>query len=90
MTDTAGLPTAREWVAGFAPRLPGGADSVPTAEEQRLILELSRIAAHASERIAAPIVSYMVGVAVATLDPPARAAEIARLLAEMEALGAKD
>ncbi len=90
MTDTAGLPTAREWVAGFAPRLPGGADSVPTAEEQRLILELSRIAAHASERIAAPIVSYMVGVALAGLDPASRAEQIARLVAELGGSAAGD
>jgi hypothetical protein len=84
-----GPPTAREWIADFAGRLPGGAAAVPSAEEQRFILELSRIAAHASERIAAPIISYMVGIVLAPLDEAARTEELARLVAELEAASAR-
>lgn len=79
--------SAQEWVTSFAPWLPGGVGAIPSAEEQALILELSRIAAHASERIAAPIVSYMVGAAVAGMEPAARAAELRRLVDGLRAAG---
>jgi hypothetical protein len=76
-------PSAHEWIPSFAERLLGDRDALPTAEEQRLILELSRIAAHASERIAAPIVSYMVGLALAGSAPASREERIARLVADL-------
>ena len=79
MTDS-GQPTAGEWLEMFAHALPAGTQAVPDAEEQRLILDLSRIAAHASERIAAPIASYMVGVAFASLSRTDRASAIRRLI----------
>lgn len=47
-------------------------------------LELSRLAAHASERIAAPIASYMVGVALASRDTDSRVSEIRRLIEALE------
>ena len=49
-------------------------------DEERAMLDLTRIAAHRSERIAAPVTAYLVGLALAQLDPAARA-EIIRGLA---------
>jgi hypothetical protein len=84
MADADAQVTAAEWITRFADELPTGRAGVPSAEEQRLILELSRIAAHSSERIAAPIASYMVGAAVASLNAEERAVRIRRLVSELE------
>jgi hypothetical protein len=43
---------AREWIDAFAERL--GVEP-PTAEEWSALLELAGVAAHASERVAAPV-----------------------------------
>jgi hypothetical protein len=50
--------TADEWIAAFAARL--GVDP-PDAATVETLLELAGVAAHASERIAAPIACYLVG-----------------------------
>jgi Domain of unknown function (DUF6457) len=55
-----------------------------SSEEQRAMLDLARIAAHRSERIAAPITAYLVGLALAQLDPAARAAAIRGLVAGLD------
>jgi hypothetical protein len=57
---------AREWIDSFAARLGVAA---PDDETFRTLLELAGEAAHASERIAAPIACYLVG--VAGLEPQA-------------------
>lgn len=56
--------SGRAWVAGYAQRLgvPG-----PTDEEFEAILELAALAAHASERVAAPVACWLAG--RAGLDP---------------------
>ena len=51
--------TAEEWVRTFAERI--GADP-PTEELMDEILRLASVAAHASERRAAPIACYLAGV----------------------------
>jgi hypothetical protein len=56
--------TGREWVAAFAERLGVGAPDDATTDA---LLGLAGVAAHASERIAAPIACYLVGLADA--DP---------------------
>ncbi|MBW8059379.1 MAG: hypothetical protein FVQ78_03415 [Solirubrobacterales bacterium] len=50
--------TAEEWVEQFAKEI--GAD-VPSKAELDQILELASVAAHASERTAAPVACWMVG-----------------------------
>jgi hypothetical protein len=50
--------TGAEWVAAFAEKLGVEAPDDATVET---LLELAGIAAHASERIAAPIACYLVG-----------------------------
>ena len=57
--------TGREWIAAFAERL--GMDAPDEATIDAL-LELAGVAAHASERIAAPIACYLIGRAGIPLD----------------------
>lgn len=51
-------PTGREWVATFAAAIGVEAPDEATIEA---LLDLAGVAAHASERIAAPIACYLVG-----------------------------
>ncbi len=53
-----------------------------TRDEQRALLDLTRVAAHRSERIAAPVTAYLVGLVMASADP-ARRAERIRVLADV-------
>ena len=48
---------AREWIDAFAERL--GVEA-PSAEEFSQLLELAGVAAHASERVAAPVSCWVV------------------------------
>ncbi|MAR53520.1 MAG: hypothetical protein CL426_02055 [Acidimicrobiaceae bacterium] len=57
-------PSAQEWLSGLAAEI--GLDA-PSPEEIESLLNLAGIAAHSSERIAAPIACWMVG--VAGIDP---------------------
>lgn len=50
--------TAEQWIRRFAGEI---GVSAPSAEEMDEILRLAGIAAHASERTAAPIACYLVG-----------------------------
>lgn len=47
---------AKEWMSAYAERL---GQEPPTADEFKLILELAAVAAHASERVAAPAACWM-------------------------------
>ncbi len=47
-----------------------------TRDEQRALLDLTRVAAHRSERIAAPVTAYLVGIVMASADPARRAERI--------------
>jgi threonine dehydratase len=49
---------ARTWLAAYADRLGVAA---PTDEEFEAILELAAVAAHASERVAAPVACWLAG-----------------------------
>jgi hypothetical protein len=55
------------------------------ADETEAVLELARVAAHTSERRAAPVTAYLVGMAVAGAAPEARAAFIDDLVIKLEA-----
>lgn len=63
---------ATEWIEGFAERL--GTDP-PTPDEFRGVLDLAAEAAHASERVAAPVACWLSARAGIPLE---RAIEIAR------------
>lgn len=63
---------AREWLAAYAARL---GTEPPSPKEFDTLLELAGVAAHASERVAAPLACWLA--ARAGIDP-ARALELAR------------
>lgn len=67
--------TGDEWIARFAAAL--GVEP-PDAETVATLLELAGTAAHASERTAAPIACYLVGLAGA---PPPAAGRLAEQVA---------
>jgi Domain of unknown function (DUF6457) len=64
--------TAQEWVAAFANEIGVAA---PTQEEMDEILRLAGVAAHASERIAAPIACYLAGTSGRSLAEARETAE---------------
>jgi len=68
-------PTADDWIRRFADRLGVAA---PEAELVDALLGMAGIAAHASERTAAPISAWLAGIAGVT---PAEALAAARALA---------
>jgi hypothetical protein len=57
MTEPHG-PTGTQWIASFAADL--GVEP-PSERDLETLLDLAGVAAHASERIAAPIACYLVG-----------------------------
>jgi hypothetical protein len=68
--------TAEEWVKRFAAGL---ALPPPSQAEASELLELASVAAHSSERIAAPLACWLAGVSGRT---PAEAIEAAKELGE--------
>jgi hypothetical protein len=64
--------TADEWIRGFAEQL--GMEA-PDEEATGELLELAATAAHASERIAAPIACYLAGLRGVALNDARAAAE---------------
>jgi hypothetical protein len=55
-----------------------------TDGEIEAVLELARVAAHSSERRAAPVTAYLTGIAVAGAAPEAREAFIDDLVVKLE------
>ena len=66
------MPTAQEWLAEYAAKL-----GVPMLSQEELdeILALASVAAHASERIAAPVACWMAASAGVSLDEAGRLAD---------------
>jgi hypothetical protein len=64
--------TAEEWIRAFASEIGAAA---PGPDEMNEILRLAGIAAHASERIAAPIACYLVGASGRSLTDALRVAQ---------------
>jgi hypothetical protein len=67
----AGRMNAREWIAAFAERL---GTEAPTNQEWSALLELAGVAAHASERVAAPVSCWVAARAGADPERALRAA----------------
>ena len=63
---------AREWLDAFSAEL--GTDP-PTNDEMKKLLDLAAVAAHSSERIAAPIACWIGGTTGATIEELQAAAE---------------
>ena len=62
--DSAAI-SARQWLAAYAQRL--GVEA-PTADELKAVLDLAGVAAHASQRIAAPVACWLAAKAGVGLD----------------------
>ena len=62
---------AKEWLAAYAERL--GVDP-PTADEFKAVLDLAGEAAHASERVAAPVACWLAARAGVELEEALRLA----------------
>jgi hypothetical protein len=74
-----------EWLGRVREALGSAPNLTLTSAERRLLLDLARIAAHASERVAAPLSTYLAGVALAGLAPEERTARLERIIREVEA-----
>ena len=73
-----------DWLALLRDEL--GADDARlqlSPAEERALLDLARIAAHASERIAAPLTTFLAGVALADLPSTERAERVRRVAAAL-------
>lgn len=76
-----------DWLDQVRRALPADADLSLSEAEQRALLEVARIAAHTSERIAAPLSTFLVGVALGGLAPAERAGQLADLVRQLEPAG---
>jgi hypothetical protein len=73
--------TLAEWLERLRAELGDDPRLALTAEEELLLLDLARISAHSSERISAPLTTFLAGVALGDL-PPAERQERLRALTE--------
>jgi len=73
--------TLDAWVALVRARL-GGVDV--DRETEAALLDLTRIAAHRSERVAGPITAFLAGVALADVPVEARAGRVRALIEALE------
>lgn len=69
-----------DWMARLRAELGDDPSLVLTADEERLLLELARLAAHTSERIAAPLTTFVAGQAMAGRPPAERVTRLRTLL----------
>ncbi|HZD71377.1 MAG TPA: DUF6457 domain-containing protein, partial [Actinomycetes bacterium] len=76
--------TMEEFIERIRSLLGPDAPSVGEGEIEA-VLELARVAAHASERRAAPVTTYLIGMAVAGAAPEAREAFMDDLVVKLEA-----
>ena len=65
-----------EWLERVRATLPDATDLSLSADEEAALLDLARIAAHASHRTAAPLTTFLIGIA---LGRPADSDRLERL-----------
>lgn len=73
-----------EWLGQLGALLPTGALEEAGPEERAVLLDLARVAAHRSQRWAAPISTYLVGFAFAPLPRAERRDRIRALVAQLD------
>ena len=77
--------TSDEWFSALRAAFPPGTDApTATAAETAALLDLARVAAHASERWTAPVSTFLAGVAFATSDRAERAEALRSLVVRLE------
>jgi hypothetical protein len=74
--------TLAEWMERLRAGLGADPALTLTPDEERALLDLARVAAHSSERIAAPLTTFLAGVALAGVQPGADRAERLRTLVD--------
>lgn len=79
-----GPPDIEAWLSRLGEVLPAGSLDELGPSERTALLDLARIAAHQSHRSAAPITTYLVGLAVADLPRPDRLARLRELAASLD------
>jgi hypothetical protein len=72
------------WLGDLGALLPARTLAEAGPEERVVLLDLARIAAHRSQRWAAPISTYLVGLAFASLPRADRLDRIRALVAQLE------
>jgi hypothetical protein len=77
--------SVNDWLERVRQVLGPSPDLALTGIERRLLLDLARIAAHASERVAAPLSTYLAGIVLAGLSPEERAQRLAGIVQDLEA-----
>ncbi len=70
------------WLSELSDRLGGSVEI--TDDERVLLLDLARIAAHTSERWAAPLSTYLAGLALAGEDADFRVRRLRDLVSELD------
>lgn len=73
-----------DWLAEFVTELPEARLEDVGPDERAVLLDLARIAAHRSHRSAAPITTYLAGLAFASLPRAERMARLQDLAARLE------
>jgi hypothetical protein len=76
--------TMAEWLERLRSELGDGERLALSATEERLLLDLARVAAHSSERIAAPLTTYLAGVALGDLPPGEREERLRTLVEQLD------
>lgn len=77
--------SAESWLAMVRELLSGDATALPLAAAERTaLLDLARVAAHTSERITAPLSTYLAGLALASVPAEERSERIAALVRRLE------
>ena len=71
------------WLARLREAAASPRDLTLTTRERGALLELARLAAHTSERVAAPLSTFMAGIAAADLSAEERLTLVERLTASL-------
>ena len=77
--------SVNDWLERVRHVLGPSPDLALTGIERRLLLDLARIAAHTSERVAAPLSTSLAGLVLAGLSPEERAERLAGIVQDLEA-----
>jgi len=75
---------ATTWMRTVHDAIGASAGATITPDEQTALLDLARVAAHSSERLTAPLTTFLAGVAYGTLPPAERASALRTLASKLQ------
>jgi len=84
MNDSSDAMSVDAWLARFAAELPDPGQASLSPDERTALLDLARVAAHRSERIAAPLTTFLLGLALAGTPSEDWAARIGAIAARLD------